>query len=372
MKKTLTKILKADSTTSFAFPVTYVDEEGVTNSYTVFSNETFRQIVKQLFGCREYNDWDPESDDSELLADFAQTFSTWKTTRQDTYGRRMYALSIKFNPLENYNGTEHSERHFTHGESVELSFDDRKDIRKDDSFSEQSYENYKETTKDDSYVERTFDNYKETTTDDSYVEHTFDQYKETTKDDSKVTRTYDQYHEDTTIGAQTTTNKVSADDVSTFSNRTQTEVGSRSDDKDISGSYTDQNGFTSLGVEKSTTGSYKEENGYENGLEKSIAGGYKDQNGFDTLGNEKAITGKIKTQHGQTLDGIVDEKVGTETTAHTGTDDDIFDMHKSGNLGVTTSQQMIASDLDLLKYDIAMMAIREFVSTYTYISQEVE
>lgn len=336
MQAKISKILKSDAVTSYGFPVTYVDDEGVTQSYNVFTDAQFRQIAKQLFGSRIYNDWDDETTETQLVTDFATMFSTWKATRADTYGRRMYALSLKYNPLENYNGIEKREGSFTHGESIELSFDGRKNIQTDDTYTEKSFTNYKESTKDDSYVERSYNN-----------------FKETTKDDSTLTRSYNQYKEQTQYGAQTVTNKISADDASAFVNSAQTENGTHTDDKTTTGSYTDEHGYDTIGVETATTGSYK------------------DQNGFDQIGNEKSITGSIKDEKGYT-DGLIDEKVGTETTAHSGKDEDEYTITKSGNLGVTTSQQMLASDMDLLRYDITMTAIKEFIYLYTYLDLEVE
>ena len=35
-------------------------------------------------------------------------------------------------------------------------------------------------------------------------------------------------------------------------------------------------------------------------------------------------------------------------------------------------EDMLASDIDLLKYDIVMLAIREFIGGYTYLSCEVD
>lgn len=409
MQTKISKILKNDATTTYSFPVSYVDSEGTTLSYNVFTNEQFRQIVKQLFGNRIYNDWDDESDEAACARDFVASFNQWKATRSDTYGRRMYALSIKFEPLENYRSHEERSGSFTHGESVELSYTNRKDTTKDDSFIEKSYTNYKESTKDDSFVERSFDDYKETTkddsfvtrsyddlteheTDDTYIERSYDHYKESTKDDSTLTRSYNSYQESTTYGEKTTTNKISADDSTAFVNSSQSVDAQRTDDKDFSGSYTDAHGYDTIGVEKSTSGTYKDQHGFdengilrvtsgdytdqhgqtETGVEKETSGSYKDQHGFDEIGNEKTISGSIKDQHGFTTNGLVNEKSGKETTTHSGTDEDGYTLERYGNIGVTTSQQMLASDLDLLKYDITMTAIREFISTYTYFSCEVE
>lgn len=301
MQIKISKILKTDSTTDLSFPVTYTDGEGNVLSFNVFTNTQFRQILKQMFGMRVYDDWEDETTEAEAITDFLASFAAWKGMRGDTYGRRMYALSIKFEPLENYRSHEEKTGSFTHGESVTLSFDDRKDTRKDDSYTERSYEDYQETVKDDSFV----------------------------------TRSYSDYEETYTNGEKTRTENISADDEAlTFSPDRQAIDAESEDGKAIAGSYTDQKGQT------------------ETGNEKTISGSYKDQNGFTA--------------------GDVLEKSGSETTEHSGTDEDGYTLERYGNIGVTTSQQMLASDLDLLKYDIAMQAIKEFVSQYTYFSEGVD
>lgn len=301
MQIKLSKILKTDSTTDLSFPVTYTDGEGNVLSFNVFTNTQFRQVVKQMFGMRVYDDWEDDTTEAEAITDFLASFSAWKGMRCDTYGRRMYALSIKFEPLENYRSHEEKSGSFTHGESVTLSFENRKDTRQDDSYTERSYENYQETVKDDSFV----------------------------------TRSYTDYEETYTNGEKTRTENISADDEAlTFSPGRQ-EIDSESEDvKAIAGSYTDQKGQTETGNEKTISGSYKDQNGYTSG---------------DVL-----------------------EKSGSETTEHSGTDEDGYTIERYGNIGVTTSQQMLASDLDLLKYDIAMQAIKEFVSQYTFLSEGVD
>ena len=388
MKQTIKKILNNLVTQDLGFPVSYTDEEGITTSWNVFTNDQFRQIVKQLFGMRVYDDWEDDSNEGDVAIDFYSSFTTWKATRAETYGRRMYALSIKFNPLENYSGHEESTRGFTHGEHVSLSFTNRKDTTTDDTFTEKSFTNYKETVKDDSFTERTHTDFKETTTDDTSVERTYKDFKETTTDDTSVERTYTQYKEQNDIGQRTTSRNVSADDSSGYVPNDQTIEASATDSKTTTGSYKDEHGYTdgvvketsgsykdehsfTDGVIKETSGSYKDEHGYTEGIVKETSGSYKDQNGFVQYGNEKSINGTIKDQRGFT-NGVVNEKTGTETTAHTGKDTEEFTLDRAGNLGVMTSQQMLASDMDLLRYDITMMAIKEFISTYTFFSLEAD
>lgn len=372
MRERLARLLKQDTTTDLGWTVTYTDEDNVQHPFNVFTNDQFRQIVKQIYGVRVYDDWDDESTLQQWVTDFLASFTAWKGIRHDTYASRMWALSKKFEPLENYRAHEHREGSMTHGENIELSFDDRKDTTKDDSYTERSFTGYKETEKDDTSTERTFTNFKETEKDDSFVEHTNANYKETMKDDSYIERSYTNYKETATTGEQTITQKVSADDSSNFANRSQQIAGEREDTKEYEGTYKDQNGFTTNGLTKEITGSQKDQHGFTtNGKVNETSGSYKDTKGF-TNGDVKTIEGTIKDQHGFGTNGLVQEKLGTETTAHSGTDEDEYDLLRYGNIGVTTSQQMLASDLDLLKYDISMCAIKEFIGAYTMISGEVD
>lgn len=334
MRVSVSKILKTNTVKEYNFPVSYVDPESVVHSFLVFSDDQFRQIVKQLFGQRFYNDWESESTETDAVNDFIASFDQWRSSRQDTYARRMYALSLHYDPLENYHSNEIQSASNTHGERVEQSFDNRKDTRQDDSS-----------------VERTFTNYRETTTDDSYVEHTNTNRKDVVKDDTQVTRSYSNYQESMGLGQQTITHNVSADDSQTFAPGTEDINGARSDTKGISGSYTDAHSNTD-GIVTEYQGSTRDQNGYTNGLERSTSGSYKDTHGF--------------------TNGDVLTKSGKEIESHSGTDTSGYNLERWGNIGVTTSQQMLASDLDFLKFDIVMAAIKEFIGQYTYMSGEVD
>ena len=405
MQASIAKILKSTEN-DFTFSGSFTDLEGAVHNYTLYNNVTFRQILQQLFGQRTYNDWDDETDLTDLTADFISSYRVWMATRKDMFMARLYALDQKFNPLENYRSHEERSGSFTHGETVGLSYTNRKDITKDDSYVERTHTDFKETTTDDSYVERThtdfketttddsyversFDDYKETTTDDSYVEHYNDQYKETTKDDSSVTKSYTNYLETETPGTITKTHKVSADDASLFVNSSEDTESQTASTKGIAGSVTDQHGYTTNGITKEITGSTKDQNGYTDGRIVEQSGTYKDQHGQTENGIVKETSGSYKDQHGYTdgiiretsgsyrdtkgfTNGLVNEKLGAETTTHSGTDLDGYTLERYGNIGVTTSQQMLASDIDLLKYDIVMIAIKEFIGAYTYISCEVD
>lgn len=405
MQASVKEILKTTNN-NFGFSGFYTDLDGAVHSYTLYNDVTFRQILQQLFGQRSYNDWEEDTDLEDVTGDFISSYNVWMASRKDMYMARLYALDQKFNPLENYRSHEERSGSFTHGETVGLSYTNRKDITKDDSYVERTHTDFKETTTDDSYVERThtdfkeittddsyversFNDYKETTTDDSYVEHSNDQYKETTKDDSSVTKSYTNYLETETPGTITKTHKISADDATTFVNSFEDTESQTASTKGIAGSVTDQHGYTTNGITKEITGSTKDQNGFTDGRIVEQSGTYKDQHGQTENGLVKETSGSYKDQHGYTdgiiretsgsyrdtkgfTNGLVNEKLGAETTTHSGTDLDGYTLERYGNIGVTTSQQMLASDIDLLKYDIVMIAIKEFISAYTYISCEVD
>ena len=388
MLASVAKILKTTEN-DFTFSGTYTDLDGAVHNYTLYNNVTFRQILQQLFGQRTYNDWEEETDLSDLVDDFNSSYSVWMNTRKSMYMARLFALDQKYYPLENYRSHEERSGSFTHGETVGLSFTNRKDITKDDSYVERTHTDFKETTTDDSYVERSFDDYKETTTDDSYVEHSNDQYKETTKDDSSVTKSYTNYLETETPGTITKTHKISADDASTFVNSSEDTESQTASTKGIAGSVTDQHGYTTNGITKEITGSTKDQNGFTDGRIVEQSGTYKDQHGQTENGLVKETSGSYKDQHGYTdgiiretsgsyrdtkgfTNGLVNEKLGAETTTHSGTDLDGYTLERFGNIGVTSSAQLLAGELDLLRYDIVMTAIKEFIAYYTYISCEVD
>lgn len=302
MRKTLKDIIQnlLDPDTDMGCTVSFTDSESVEHEYILWDDAFWRTTMYLQFGKRVFDDWDEDSDEEALLNAFMASISAWYNSRKYTYAKRLFAFTTDFNPLENYRSTETREGSFTHGESVELSFTNRKDTQKDDSFVEKSFTNYKETEKDDSSTTRSFTDYEET------------------------------YGN----AQQTNEHKVSADDSGSYVPRAQDVMGSHDDTKSIDGTITDTKGFT--------------------------------------LGDVKTIEGSIKDQHGFTTNGLTNEKAGKETTAHSGTDEDEYTLERFGNIGVTTSQQMLASDLDLLRYDIVMQAIKEWVSQYTFISEEVD
>ena len=80
---------------------------------------------------------------------------------------------------------------------------------------------------------------------------------------------------------------------------------------------------------------------------------------------EDSKTGTEQNTHSGT---ITDGKAGTEQTSHTGTITHSFEETKHGNLGVTTSQQMLESEVELrLKYKLRPMIVHAFLDEYFYL-----
>lgn len=76
-------------------------------------------------------------------------------------------------------------------------------------------------------------------------------------------------------------------------------------------------------------------------------------------------SGTETTTHSGT---ITDGKTGTEQTSHTGTITHEYEETKHGNLGVTTSQQMLNSEIELrLKYKLRPLIIKAFLDEYFYL-----
>lgn len=245
----LIKILPTSPTTEFDFTVTYTHgSPAVTDTFSVFSTAFFISELQQHFNDRliQLTGDDPE-------AALITLFNLWKQSRSDNYARRMFALSVQYEPLENYDRIETTT--LQHGETI------TKTLNNSD------------------------------------------------------TRT----HNDTDTRTHNNTD-------------TLTYNGSETD---ASGVYGD-NSAQPVNSETST-------------------------HSYTSRSDANAHTGTIADAHTGT---ITDAHSGSITDGHTGTDTTNTRAH--GNIGVTTSAQMLVEDLDLLKRDIATIAICDFIDRYTY------
>lgn len=102
-------------------------------------------------------------------------------------------------------------------------------------------------------------------------------------------------------------------------------------------------------VEKSYTGTEKIEHYYEDG---------------DTTKTEKTYEGThiTETEH---LGSYKDQQGGTDTDRHQ------YTLTRSGNIGVMTASQMLQSEYEGLKQDLAFRAFIEFIDRFTYYAEGV-
>ena len=316
MRASISKLLKCDTHFEYKWDGDYIfdpeahDEDPTAGvyHYTLLTDSTVRNILMVKYGERIFNDYDSDSEDiDDLLENYKQTWRCWISSRDAQIGPLMYALALKYNPIENYHSSEIKLGTIKDNTSQTLEFTDRKDIE----------------------------------TDDSYTEHTYSDYKETEKIDETTTTGYGSgntaYKETYVNAEQTRTSKISADDAVDFVNSSQ----------DVDAQHTDSKTIENDISNSRQTG--------QNGNTKEISGSWKDSHGIPEDGQ-----------------GHVLQKVGVETTRNGGQVEDNYTIEKYGNIGVTTTQQMLESSYELAKKSIVYMMLREFVELYTYISEEVD
>ena len=257
---------------------------------------------------------------------FRNLVTHWFTTKQWTFEHLINVIQSEYSPIENV--YENRKETTTYGSSnvhsggykdAASGKDTTTHSEKDST--ERTFTNYHDKT------ERTFDDYHDATerTHTNYkddVDHTYTNYKETLKKS----------------GSEVTENQISAFNDSSYQadNRSGTTFGvnlsgtgdTREDEKSITGSNKDS---------RSITGSYKDDRTETGKItdDRSETGSYKDETLFGhkiTLDNGKTIT--------RTYQNDKEDHVGIDT----------FDVFRHGNIGVTTNQQMINEELELLRH----------------------
>lgn len=134
MRYKLIDVLPETLTNQFDFTVTYTPPVGEAQTFTIFDTNLFVQELTQHFFDREIR-LGVESPSANLVA----LFTRWKNSRSDAYARRAYALSLKYDPLENYDRMEvrTGSSETTHGETITRTHTNDTDTR--------TYTNYSET-----------------------------------------------------------------------------------------------------------------------------------------------------------------------------------------------------------------------------------
>lgn len=278
---------------------------------------------------------------------FRNLVTHWFITKQWTFEHLINVIQSEYSPIENV--YENRKETTTFGSSMVHS----------GGFKDAASGKDTTTHSEHDYVERTFTNYHDKN------ERSFDQYHDATertytnyKDDTE--RTYTNYHDDTErthtnykenvkkSGSEVTENQISAFNDNSYQsdNRTGTTYGvnlagtstPREDEKTISGSYKDANTKTgSYKDSESITGSYKDDRTETGKItdDRTETGSYKDDTVYGhkiTLDNGKTVT--------RTYQNDKEDHVGIDT----------FEVFRHGNIGVTTNQQMINEELELLRH----------------------
>lgn len=249
---------------------------------------------------------------------FETLFNQYNIESADSMTRIKNALGLTYEVLDNYNGSIESTTTDTYANADTLTFNSRTDTRT---------LNYNDTL---SFNERT-----DTRTFNNNDTLSFNNREDTHSYDSNNPITEVQ----TTSGTTRTNNIVYGFNDTQPNNESASEV--------IKGYNQDP--------ERSTT--------VQSGSEKETKSGSEQTSHSGTIADGK--TGSEQTSHSGT---IADGKTGSEQTSHSGTVTHSYEEIKHGNLGVTTSQQMLTSEIELrLKYKLRPLIVQSFIEEYFYL-----
>lgn len=256
------------------------------------------------------------------------------------FDRTMEALMSEYDPIENYNRFEDWTRTPDLTDTDQKTGQDSTAHSGNDSLVHTGTDTVADTGKDTTTHsgKDTTDHSGKDTTDNSGTDstlHTFTNYKETV----------------TEAGGKTTEEQVSAFDSGTYQASKKTietygDPSTRTTEKAITGSNTD-----------ALTHGHKEE--LTHGHKEELTHGHKEE--LEHGHTETTTRGTTDTQNFNSSEATT--YGSTVTGRHTGTEK--YTAHLHGNIGVTTTQQMITQEIELRKYDvyndIAMRFEHEFL-----------
>ena len=248
---------------------------------------------------------------------FKKAFTNWNRRKSSTFTHIKDSLELEYNVLDNYNGHIESTMTDTYDKTDTLSFTGRSDTRTLNNSDTLSFNNRSDTRTHNDSDTLSFTNRVDT--------HAYDSNNPMTETTTKQGTT----HTDNYVAGfnQSDANLESSSDVT---------VGY--------GGMADTTTTTSSGSETDT----------KSGSEVNAHSG--------TITDAK--TGSEVNSHSGT---ITDAKNGSEATAQDGTITHEYEETKRGNLGVTTSQQMLESEIKLrLIYNLIDLMVDDFVKDYCY------
>lgn len=349
------------------------------DNVSIFDFDMFQGIIedKYPFYVTDLYSATENITEAQAATMFYNKYARWKSRRLDGIRRAYRALTEDYNPIYNYDrfeeGTETDTT--THGLKVSTNVDTKTSNNTD----------IKSATASDLKVSNNTDiktahaeNYKDSTATDLKASTATDVKASTASDLKSAIATNMQETE--TVSTQTDKRPTWAADnqttaVQTMQPGTKTKSGLAADN------YTQTTG-TAAGNYTQTAGTaannYTQTAGTaENNYTQRVAtgtdnydqttGSYSD-NYSRTEGSENnnysRTTGSYNDNYSRTQANYGDnytQESGTTSTAHTKSG-----VHMYGNIGVTTSVQMINEELELRKYDLIDSLVREFVESVSY------
>ena len=364
-----------------------IDEDTV----HVVTADQFKDIALYDYGERKFLCFET---DTPLTA-FYNRFKSWLDMREFDITKEFTALRMAYNPLENYNSTETKTGTET-GVKTPEDWTETKDFKVSNDYKltdTQKPNNWTETTEHS--VSR---DYKETETQKptnwtETIEHSVSQdYKETETQkptnwtetiEHSVSEDYEERESEeptdwkeqkqitgtdpAAANTSTSTNSVIPFNATDFVDVSKTtNANAFNETTERSGSYDrvkTQEGTKT--EEKTQAGTYATEHTQAGTKteEKTQAGTYATEHTqAGTRSEERTQSGTYATEHTQS-----GTKTEETTQAGTFTDEMTYntELHRSGNIGVTTSQQMLQSEIDLRSKNYARELVKEFFNLVT-------
>ena len=354
------------------------------DNVSIFDFEMFKGIIedKYPFYVTDLYSASETITEAQAATMFYNKYARWKSRRLDGIRKAYRALTEDYNPIWNYDryeeGTETDTT--THGLKVSTNVDTKTSNNTD----------LKSATASDVKVSNNTDlktahaeNYKDSTNTDLKASTATDVKASTASDLTSAISTNMQESE--TLSTQTDKRPTwSADDqttaVQTMLPGTKTKSG---DDEDnfTHTTGTAANNYTQ--TEGTAANNYTQTEGNAaNNYTQRVATGTDnyDQTTGTALDNYSRTEGNAQNNYTQTTGNALNNYSQTTAngqnnyTQESGTTKNVHekdDVHMYGNIGVTTSAQMVNEELQLRKYDLVDSLVREFVESVSYYVSDI-
>lgn len=349
------------------------------DNVSIFDFEMFKGIIedKYPFYVTDLYSATETITEAQAATMFYNKYARWKARRLDGIRKAYRALTEDYNPIWNYDryeeGTETDTT--THGLKVSKNVDTKTSNNTD----------LKSATASDVKVSNNTDiktahaeNYKDSTNTDLKASTATDVKASTASDLTSAIKTNMQESE--TLSTQTDKRPTwSADDQTTAVQTMLPGTKTKSGDDDDNFTHTTgsaANNYTQ--TEGTAANNYTQTEGTAaNNYTQRVATGTDnyDQTTGTALDNYSKTEGSAQNNYTQTTGNALNNYSQTTAngqnnyTQESGTTKNVHekdDVHMYGNIGVTTSAQMVNEELQLRKYDLVDSLVREFVESVSY------